>query len=173
MRIRPYAIGDDRGFHRAAAESLTDLFPWMPCFHPGYSAEEAAGWVDRQLEAFPSGEMYEFVIVDDAEEIAGGCGLNQIDRANRRANLGYWIRSASTGRGYATEAVKLLVAWAAEHTDLQRIEVVVSVGNVASLRVAEKAGAVRECILAARLLINDVFHDAVMHSFVRGRNMTA
>jgi ribosomal-protein-serine acetyltransferase len=45
--------------------------------------------------------------------------------------------------------------------------VIVSTRNVASLRVAEKAGAVREGVLKNRLLLAGEWHDAVMHAFVR------
>jgi ribosomal-protein-serine acetyltransferase len=47
------------------------------------------------------------------------------------------------------------------------LEIVVSTVNIASLRVAEKAGAVREGTLQSRLLLHGVTHDAVVFSFVR------
>ena len=72
----------------------------------------------------------------------GGCGLNQIDHANGRANLGYWVRSSAVGRGVATAAVQLVRQWGFEQTSLLRLEVVIAVGNLASHRVAEKAGAI-------------------------------
>jgi len=50
---------------------------------------------------------------------------------------------------------------------LVRLEVVVSVENAASLRVAEKAGAIREGVLRSRLLLHGRMHDAVMLAFVR------
>src|SRR5262245_63960658 len=38
---------------------------------------------------------------------SGGGGLNQLDRPNFRANLGYWIRTAATRQGVATAAVRI------------------------------------------------------------------
>ena len=49
---------------------------------------------------------------------------------------------------------------------LNRIEVVVAVGNEKSLRAAAKAGAKREGILRNRLFMRDKAHDAVMHSLI-------
>ncbi|HEX9142703.1 MAG TPA: GNAT family protein, partial [Candidatus Binatia bacterium] len=97
----------------------------------------------------------------------GGCGLNQIEEENHRANLGYWVRSSAIGRGVATAAVRQLVQWAFNNTSLVRLEVVVSTQNAASLRVAEKSGASSEGVLKKRLLLHGIWHDAVMLSFVR------
>jgi RimJ/RimL family protein N-acetyltransferase len=44
---------------------------------------------------------------------------------------------------------------------------VIAAGNLASQRVAEKAGATREGILRGRLILHDVAHDAVMFSLTR------
>ena len=68
----------------------------------------------------------------------------------------------------ATQAVKSLAAWAFANTDLIRLEIVVALGNAASLRVAEKAGARREGTLRKRLFFHGVAHDAAMFSLVRG-----
>jgi RimJ/RimL family protein N-acetyltransferase len=90
-----------------------------------------------------------------------------------RANLGYWIRSSQTRRGLATAAVRLLAHWAFDNTDLNRLELVISVENLASLRVAEKAGAVREGILRSRLLLYGRSHDAALYSLLRNDFKTA
>ena len=143
----------------------------MPWCHADFSIDEARTWVARQVAAYQAKQEFEFVVIDSAGALLGGCGLNQIDNTNKRANLGYWIRSSASGRGHAARAVASLVKWAWRSTDLERLEVVVAVQNVASLRVAEKAGAVRESVLRHRLLLHGVFHDAVMFSFIRGDNM--
>ena len=116
--------------------------------------------------AFGEGKAYEFKIVDADGAYLGGCGLNQIDVINKRANLGYWVRSRAAGRGITPRAVFLLRDWAAANTDLHRLEVVVATGNLRSRRVAEKCGAVFEGTLRHRLLLNDVYQDAVLFSLL-------
>jgi len=68
----------------------------------------------------------------------------------------------------ATAAAQLTAKWTFHHTDIVRLEIVVATGNVASQRVAERAGAQREGMLRRRLFVRGEFQDAVMFSMVRG-----
>ena len=167
VRIRPYASSDAPALYEAVRESIEHLRPWMGWCHADYTLAEAREWVDRHVALFAEKREHQFVVIDEDGALLGACGLNQVDSANRRANLGYWIRLSAAGRGCALAAVRLVAAWAWENTDLERLEIVVAVGNAASLRVAEKVGASREGVLAHRLLIRETFHDAVMFSLVR------
>lgn len=167
VTIRPYRIDDVAALYESAIESRAELAPWMPWCHSEYAIDESRSWVELQVANFAEGNEYNFVVVSSDDRFLGGCGLNLFDRANRRANLGYWLRTSATGNGYATEAVRQLAWWAFESTDFERLEIVVAEGNVASQRVAERAGAVREGVLRARLFLYGVAHDAVVYSFVR------
>ena len=148
-------------------ESVLEIRPFMPWCRPDLTVDEARGWIEAQISAFEARTAFEFIILSADCPFLGGCGLNQIDDVNHRANLGYWVRSSATRRGIATMAIKQLVQWAFENTDLVRLELVVSIQNAASLRAAEKSGAVREVILKKRLLLHGTAHDAVILSFIR------
>ncbi len=165
--IRPYVADDAALLFEAATESVDTVFPWLPWCHPGYSLDEANAWVAEQTAAFAKGEEYEFVIVSPSGRFAGGCGIDLLDRINRRANLGYWVRSSEAGRGAATDAARMAARWAFQTLDLIRIEILAAAGNVRSQRVAEKAGAMREGVLRSRLLLHGVAHDAVLFSILR------
>ena len=168
ISIRPYRIEDTEACYQAVMESLSALSRFMPWAHPALTLETQRTWVTSKVAAFEEGTEFEFVISSDEGHYLGGCGLNRIDTLNRRANLGYWVKSSASGRGAATAAARLLVEWGFANTELHRLEVLVSTRNAASLRVAEKAGAVREGVLKSRLLLAGEWHDAVMHAFVRG-----
>jgi ribosomal-protein-serine acetyltransferase len=167
VRIRPYRVEDAEMVVQAVRESVSDLQPWMPWAHPGYSIEESRTWLETRVPAFEQGTAFEFAILSRDGRYLGGCGLNEIERMNRRANLGYWVRSSATRRGVATAAVLALREWAFEATDLLRLEIVVAVGNVASQRVAQKVGAVREGTLRRRLVLHGTAMDATMFSLTR------
>lgn len=168
VRLRPYQSDDAAAIHEAVHESLTELQPWVPWSHPAYAVDEAANWLRQQVSAFAQGTAYEFAILSAGGRYLGGCGLNQIDAANHRANLGYWVRTAAARQGVATAAVRRLRDWGFTHTSLVRMEIVVAVGNLASARVAAKAGATYEGVLSRRLYLRGVYHDAAMFSFTKG-----
>ena len=72
----------------------------------------------------------------------------------------YW------GQGYATEAVRGLIGYAFEELGLHRLEAGVATGNLASIRVLEKAGMTREGLKRKILPIRgtwvDNFHYAIL-----------
>jgi len=81
-------------------------------------------------------------------------------------NLGYWVRTTAAGRGIATQAARLMARFAFEQVGLHRVEIVAAIPNIASQRVAEKTGAVREGVLRNRLLIRGVSQDAMLFSLI-------
>ena len=166
-RIRPYQPSDAEQLFQAARESSADVFPWLEWCHAQYSMAEAVEWIGSRAPLFADGQEYTFAIVGDDGRYLGGCGLNQINRVHRFANLGYWVRSTATGHGVAREAVRQVAAFAFRETDLERLEIVCAVGNVRSQRVAEGSGAVLEGILKHRLVLHGRSVDAVMFSLLR------
>ena len=151
----------------AARESCTEVFRWLPWCHPQYSMAEAEEWIRSRPPLAAEGREYSFAIVGEDGRFLGGCGLNQINRIHRFANLGYWVRTSATGRGVATTAVRQVADFAFQDTDLVRLEIVCAVGNERSQRVAERAGAIREGVLRHRLLVHGQPVDAVMYGLVR------
>lgn len=164
--IRLYREGDAEHMHPAARESVAEISPWLGWCHSEYSLEDARAWVASQEELAKQGLGYTFAIWNEGRFL-GGCGINQINKANRFANLGYWVRTSAMGKGVAPAAVRLVAEHAFRETDLMRLEIVCAVGNVRSQRVAEKVGAVREGVLRNRLLLPSGPSDAVMFSLVR------
>ena len=149
----------------AVEESKLQLIPWMAWCHEGYDLDESVGWATLSRESWDRLEMFNFVIVEAANShVIGTCGLNEVDWTNRRASLGYWVRTAECGRGFATEAARLLACFGLAELHLMRIEIVVAVGNRASERIPAKLGAAQEGILRNRVWLCGRAHDAVSYS---------
>jgi ribosomal-protein-serine acetyltransferase len=166
--VRAYSPEDAQALWEAARESVGEVHRWLPWCHPQYSMAEAEEWIRSRAPLAAEGREYMFAIVGIDGRFLGGCGLNQINRIHRFGNLGYWVRTSATRHGVATEAVRQVADFAFGNTDLVRLEIVCAVGNDASQRVAERAGAVREGVLRNRLLLHGASVDAVMYSLVRG-----
>ncbi|MDX1688424.1 MAG: GNAT family N-acetyltransferase [Candidatus Promineifilaceae bacterium] len=164
--LRPPGPDDVKGLFAAVHESRDALRPWMGWVSDDYTIADTRTWIESQPSNWEEGAHYGFLITDDEGTVLGTCGLGHPNNVHRFANLGYWVRSGRRGEGIAGRATRLLAAFGFRELDLVRVEIVVSVGNAASLRVAEKVGARREGVLRNRILVRDAVHDAVMHSLV-------
>lgn len=86
----------------------------------------------------------------------------------RTGNLGYWVRSTSTGCGVCTSAARQAVEYAFLHLGFTRIEIHVLVDNIASAQVAEKIGATFERTLRNKLVYGGVPLPAKTWSIIPG-----
>jgi RimJ/RimL family protein N-acetyltransferase len=167
--LQPYRRSDVNNLYQAVRESIQEMGHWLPFAHKDYSIKESKDWIKNRPADWKKGNIYDFVIFNAKDgTLLGGCGINNIDRVHMYANLGYWVRTGRMGQGVAPAAARLLAKWGFEALKLNRIEIVVAVGNQRSLRAAEKTGAKREGVLRNRLAIGDKLYDAVMHSLTPG-----
>lgn len=166
IKLRRYAESDVEAIYQAVEESKPQLIPWMSWCHPDYSRQDTFTRVASRPEAWERNEEWDFVIASTDNHILGTCGIHRIDLKNDTAELGYWVRTSMTGNGIATEATRLLSNWAFSEKGLHRIEILASVENFASQRVAEKSGGQREGILRQRIELHGRRHDCVLYSIL-------
>ncbi len=165
LLLRLPTIGDIPKVVEAVRESIPELHPWMDWASSSYSEADARSWIESLPAGWKEGSQYGFFILDKREgTLLGGIGLNNINSIYRFANLGYWVRTSRTRQGIASQATRIVARFGFEHLGLVRVEIVVAVGNQASLRAAEKAGAHREGVLRNRIIKQGIAADAVMHS---------
>lgn len=80
-----------------------------------------------------------FLIERSTGELVGGAGLHP--KEGKIAEIGYWVRSDRTGRGYATSAAKALTAAALDYLpDVIKVIIRMDRGNLASAAVPPKLG---------------------------------
>lgn len=102
--------------------------------------EQMERWVQRNLD-----HQNEFgyglfsVILKENGVLIGDCGLEQMEDEGA-AELGYDFRSDIWYQGFATEAALAVRDYAFDILKLPRLISLIRVGNLASKRVAEKAG---------------------------------
>ena len=104
--------------------------------------EETREYVRMCLLAWDTGKAFHWVI--ERNEDKQVIGMIIARDGGEKWELGYVLARAHWGRGYMTEALKALIAWALKQRDIYRIWAVCDVDNIASARVMEKAGMQRE-----------------------------
>ena len=100
----------------------------------------------RQADA-AAGIGYGFAVLQieagQPDTLVGSVRLRGLHAAAVAGEIGYWVAAAARGQGVAPRAVEAVSAWALglrRNPPLERLELLHSVGNRASCRVAEKTG---------------------------------
>ncbi len=114
------------------------------------------------------GSLFQWGVAHKSDDLViGTCTLAHIDAKNRRAEIGFALRSDHWGQGYMTEATSTLLAFAFGELNLHRIEADVDPRNKASIRLLEKLGFQREGYLRERWLVNAEVCDTVFFGLLR------
>ena len=82
-------------------------------------------------------------------------------------SIGIALLPEARGKGYGTQAQRLLARYLFAHTTAQRIEAATEVGNVAEQRALEKAGFTREGVLRGTGWRDGAYRDGVWYSMLR------
>jgi len=165
IRLRPLSVDDATDMHQAAFESAAELETTVPWFSRSMTLESFTEWAIWAADAWDQGEHYELSILAPDGTYLGSVGLG-VDAASKSANLQYWVRTKSTGRGVASEAARLASRWALQELGLQRVEIFISGHNVPSQMAARKSGARFEGVLRNKIRWEDRAYDAHIFSFV-------
>jgi RimJ/RimL family protein N-acetyltransferase len=155
--LRSARVTDAPALNAAVCESLEDLSAYLPWAQAAPSLERSEADCRRMQAKFLLREDLPLFIFEraggDAEgDFVGGTGLHRIDWTVRRFEVGYWCRTAQRGRGCVTEAVRALTRVAFERLRARRVEVRMDETNLASRRVAERAGFSLEAVLRSESL---------------------
>lgn len=123
---------DNRAFFEARVNSRP----------PGYYSPEGvrAAIVLAEREAAED-KGYQFLVRTAAGELVGRVNLAGVRRHHfHSADLGYRMAERACGRGYASEAVRLVLLKAFGELGLKRLEANARVGNEGSIRVLRRNG---------------------------------
>lgn len=100
-------------------------------------------------------------------DFAGWCSLTRWNPVYRSAALGYCLAESAWGRGYATEAAGAVLSWAFEVLDLNRVQAETDTRNLASARVLDKLGFVREGTLREDCVVDGEVSDSWVFGLLR------
>jgi RimJ/RimL family protein N-acetyltransferase len=136
-----------RPFSQADVPSLVDIcqdpdiarFTTVPS---PYGEAEAWAFLQRVSDGLGDASQVTQAVVEVAAPgvLLGSVGLHAIHWELGAAEVGYLLAAPARGRGLATRAVALIVAWAFETLGLERLDLRAMDANAASRAVAARAG---------------------------------
>ena len=164
IRLRELGAADVPAMTAACQDPLIQRFTFVPV---PYDDRHARGFVAGLPAARATGDSLALAISPvGGDELLGTVGLQRFRWEHRTCEIGYWVVPAARGRGAATAAVRLLSRWALSELGLARVQLDTDVDNVASQRVAERAGFVREGVLRSLIEVKGRRWTEVIHSLI-------
>jgi len=144
LRLRAFRVEDAPALHAALVDSIAELrrhlwfLPWVAEEQTLQSAEArcrraAANFLvraDLPYLAFDKG----------TDRLVASIGLHRTDWTLPKTEVGYWVRTGETGKGYASEGVMALTSWALDALKVKRIELITDEQNQGSRSVAARCG---------------------------------
>lgn len=141
------------------AAKMRDVFP------SPYKTETAKAWINMNL--LPDNKDWVNAIVVNGKAVGVASILFKTDIYQHCAEVGYWIGEEYWGKGIVSEAVKALVDYTLENTEVIRLYAEVFDNNKASARVVEKAGLIYECTHKKAIIKNGEIMDSHIYTIIR------
>ncbi|MFA5593295.1 MAG: GNAT family N-acetyltransferase [Micavibrio sp.] len=154
--LRNVLPGDGAAMAEAQEESFAELNKWMDWAKEPNSAEK--------MEIVARESHAEFILRKDVmmlgfEKSTGkliiGTGLHRMDWHGGYFEIGYWVRTSETGKGYAGESTNALLRYAFGALGAKKVGICHAGGNIASQRVIEKLGFEKKGVLEDSERLND------------------
>jgi len=118
-------------------ENRKHLEPWFPWPKSTLKVEDSLKYLFDKEEETKKGKKVEYGIFVNNKYI-GNISIFDINEKKKSAEIGYWLSSSYTRKGYMTEALQILEKEAFEKLKLNRIQIKCDEKNEASFGVARK-----------------------------------
>ena len=162
VRLRPMEERDLPRFVEWLSDR--DVTRWLAAMGEPPTLEDEREWYERRRED-PESVMWSIETLD--AQLAGTVELRLTPRA-KRAEMGIAIQDkALWSRGLGTDAVRLVLRYAFEDLELNRVELTTDEENARAIHCYEKCGFISEGLLRQHRLIDGKFGNTVMMALLR------
>ena len=160
LLLRPWQATDAAGIIDAYGDPAIQHWHGRSMTH-----DEALSWVTSWSEQWNAETGVSWAVVEN-DTLLGRMGFNHIDLRAGLGEAAYWVLPAARGRGVAPRALRAATDWMFREVGLHRIELLHSIRNEASCRVAVNAGYQLEGVKREHWLLADGWHDVHLHARV-------
>lgn len=168
IALRPFRDADAGSVHLAIAASREHIRPWLPWADFHTSESDTLEFIRRTQSEWAVRQSFGMGIFSAADgSFLGGIGLHPRNWQVPSFEIGYWIAKQAEGRGYVTDAVKLLTRFAFERVRAQRVMIRCDTRNVRSKAVPERLGYTLEGTMRRDFVDGDgVPRDSLVYSLI-------
>jgi RimJ/RimL family protein N-acetyltransferase len=140
----------------------TEMARRLDHIHFPQSREATRRWAERAATQDGANDAFHFEIENLAGELVGGLGTHDCNRRNGTFSLGVATRPGHQRRGYAAEAITIVLRHYFEELRYQKVSVGVYGFNEPSLRLFAKLGFAREGRQRRMIYTGGRFFDLVL-----------
>lgn len=146
--IRMPLPGDGKAVYQAMQASLTELKEWMPWAHRSQTEEDVeANMRDAHAKFLTREDLRLHIFNRETGEFIGSSGLHRINWTIPKVEIGYWVDTRFSGKGYITEAAEGITNFALSVLKAKRVEIRCDSKNIKSRAIPERLGFTLEGIL--------------------------
>lgn len=164
LKLRPLAITDEEALFRCWSHPEVASMLGVPILS---SVEQAGALIEQLLGLEEEEECMRWSIVLHDGEVIGSCGFNswQLQGAFR-GELGCEITPDFWGKGYMSEALRLVLDYGFQNLGLNRIEALCHPKNMRAERLFTSLGFQQEGVLRQYRHTLSGFQDVVMYALL-------
>jgi RimJ/RimL family protein N-acetyltransferase len=161
--LRPWSPSDAPAVLEAFADP--EIRRWH--VRSAASLDEVETWIDSWVADWPGGTHAHWAVADSlSDELVGRVSLKNMELDCGQGGVAYWTMPTRRGQEIASRAVEAVTKWAFDETGFHRLELMHSVLNPTSCRVAVKAGFNLEGTKRSAGLHLDGWHDMHLHALI-------
>ncbi len=134
---------------------------------PEKSVDETLAFIERiqKDQANNDGILWGITLKDDPL-IIGSIGYWRMQKEHYRAEIGYTLHPGQQGKGMMQEAMNAVLQYGFEAMKLHSVEANINPENIASMKVLEKCGFVKEAYFKENYYYDGKFIDSVIYSLI-------
>jgi ribosomal-protein-serine acetyltransferase len=140
------------------------LRTWLPFVDLTFNSKNTKEFVEQLSKPFSQELVFTICFAD---KITGLIGFKEIDKINKKLEIGYWITSKYQGKGLVSASCKVLIENAFKKMDMNRIQIKCGVGNIRSSNIPKRLGFTFEGIERCGEKHNHGFINLEVYSLLR------
>lgn len=146
--IRKPMPGDGKVVFESIRASLNELKPWMPWANSEQTEVEVEANIrDAHAKFLTREDLRLHIFNRQTGEFIGATGLHRMNWDVPKFEIGYWIDTRQSGKGYIMESTQAITEFAFDELSAKRVEIRCDSRNSKSRAIPEKLGFTLEGIL--------------------------
>ncbi|MGE7781585.1 GNAT family N-acetyltransferase [Peribacillus sp. NPDC097264] len=108
------------------------------------------------------------ICLNESDQMIGELSISDMDEEDKKAGFRISMNTIElTGKGYGTEAIRLVLAFVFEELSLNRLQLEVFSHNLRGIRAYEKVGFIKEGILRESLYFKGKYSDEIIMAILK------